>query len=1441
MGSSALSTVTQIGFTLAGFTIGGSFGALIGAGLGAFVANQFFGEDIEVSKGRLSDLKVSLSQYGYPIPTIWGCVRLGGNAYFNSDLIEKKNTEKTGGGKGGGPSVTTTTYFYSINIGYMFCESPASFPVVAVLKIWANGKLIGDFTNQTGPIFSSKYTGEGGGPFNSGTIRIRFGDEDQEIDPLYQEVVESQGAPIDSTPADRGYCTIILDDFPLEDFGNAAPQLNALVCTAATPVFPFAQMPEWTINTRTIFFSNNGRYLTHGGTTDPPMVNSDTREFVIKGKRLQPLIGEGVNNGNNPQGFQAVDRFGRGLSWDASITTTATPFLHDIETYEVIARSENGDSGISTSGLGSTFFGDNDQRILLHGDVNLQFAVYSTSFVTAIKTSEGGTDTFTGQRIPLIRENSNWSSEGLPNISGSSMTAVDSEGSLWTGHHTGSDILLVKWDLGMQIVEQHTVTGFQVQQGDDTGLGYDAVSNSIFGIDGTQTLWKYEIDTDTTTSITLPSTTQDNLGAFRSIHNGVVYLQSGLAGGGAQAIDIPTLTVVAEYDFGDWAPAAIQSSRSPVYDPILHALIASDTTNDPVNWIFLDRAGGDPVTLEAILNNEVLRSGYEGGAADRDATDHSATLVKGWAAANQSPVVQSSEGQAEVYKFGHVESDHKIKFPARFRATTFTLTDDDLGVRSSGAEPGRKLEISRIDQSNLPVRSEITYMDPEMDYQDQLARAFLPPETVPGTDKVESRTFPVVLSNDEAKQREFNHLKLKYFDQNRYRFTTFHNNMTLDPGDTGTITSDGFTHLVMIEETSLGANFVYECTAVGVTIPDAAEANAILNQVELLDANITHEGSGFVPQQIDQVNSTRLVLLDMPFLIDEVDPGNDRLLTTIVAQRSAPGLPWGGAVIFRGLTLGELAEWHFYEEAQEGEIGLVDTILDSTENFATIDDVSSVQVIFRDDLVIPSVTDDELTQTGRNYFIVGDEVLQAGVATDGGDGRWTLTRLLRGQRGTEWAGKHLKGWAETQDHTEFEQALFLGDIADRGNADVKSINLSERNVEFVHKPVSVNLPDDTIAKLFTNTGRSHKPWAPVNVDGTKSGNDWVFTWTRRNRIGSALGTGTDLPETDPRVYEIDILNELGTVVRTLNATTETVTYTQAQQQTDFGGTIVTSYPLYRINIGVYQVNAATVGRGFVGVGHIEDFPAAPTDASFSSVNLLLHMNDLNVTDKGSKNLGALTVGSGVSLTQGDYWDITADGSTIKTNGISQFGTGALTFRLTANSFITLPRSALSTHFNLGSSNFTIEAWLRRDTLTFDGLILGIWGASGSREWKFNVAAQGTNGRIEFFYSTDGTAQTSHSGDLLTNDLGLRHVAVTREGNNLYFWSDGSRLTSKEPHDVTGVTIHSGTSTDLRIGLDSTSGNQYRGEIDSIRFTLGVARYSSASTTYTPPATMFPNQ
>ena len=61
-------------------------------------------------------------------------------------------------------------------------------------------------------------------------------------------------------------------------------------------------------------------------------------------------------------------------------------------------------------------------------------------------------------------------------------------------------------------------------------------------------------------------------------------------------------------------------------------------------------------------------------------------------------------------------------------------------------------------------------------------------------------------------------------------------------------------------------------------------------------------------------------------------------------------------------------------------------------------------------------------------------------------------------------------------------------------------------------------------------------------------------------------------------YDVDVMNG-GTVVRTLTATSSTVTYTAAQQTTDFGS------PQSSVTVRVYQ-RSAVIGRGFPGIATI---------------------------------------------------------------------------------------------------------------------------------------------------------------------------------------------------------------------------------------------------------------
>ena len=104
------------------------------------------------------------------------------------------------------------------------------------------------------------------------------------------------------------------------------------------------------------------------------------------------------------------------------------------------------------------------------------------------------------------------------------------------------------------------------------------------------------------------------------------------------------------------------------------------------------------------------------------------------------------------------------------------------------------------------------------------------------------------------------------------------------------------------------------------------------------------------------------------------------------------------------------------------------------------------------------------------------------------------------------------------------------------------------------------------------TGRGLVPLSPAHVRGTRSGDDLTVTWLRRTRIGGDSWDSAEVPlgEASER-YEIDILDGPD-VVRTLSTTTPTVTYTAADQTSDFGS------PQPSISLRVHQLST-TARRG----------------------------------------------------------------------------------------------------------------------------------------------------------------------------------------------------------------------------------------------------------------------
>jgi len=180
-----------------GFSIGGPIGGAIGAFAGRQIDLAIFGSGKTREGPRLSELSVSTSSYGLPVPRHFGSVRAAGQIIWATDLVEHR--DKQGNGKG---KPSTVTYSYTAS----FAVALSSRPIAGLGRIWADGKLL---------------RGAAGDLKVGGTLRVHTGEGDQAADPL---IAAAEG--LAACPAYRGLAYAVFEDLQLGDFGNRIPALS---------------------------------------------------------------------------------------------------------------------------------------------------------------------------------------------------------------------------------------------------------------------------------------------------------------------------------------------------------------------------------------------------------------------------------------------------------------------------------------------------------------------------------------------------------------------------------------------------------------------------------------------------------------------------------------------------------------------------------------------------------------------------------------------------------------------------------------------------------------------------------------------------------------------------------------------------------------------------------------------------------------------------------------------------------------------------------------------------------------------------------------------------------------------------------------------------------------------------------------------------------------
>jgi hypothetical protein len=206
------------------------------------------------------------------------------------------------------------------------------------------------------------------------------------------------------------------------------------------------------------------------------------------------------------------------------------------------------------------------------------------------------------------------------------------------------------------------------------------------------------------------------------------------------------------------------------------------------------------------------------------------------------------------------------------------------------------------------------------------------------------------------------------------------------------------------------------------------------------------------------------------------------------------------------------------------------------------------------------------------------EIVQAGAAELLAPGRYRLTRLLRGQRGTEGAmANPAPAGARV---VVLDEALAALPVAG-----------AELGIPWNWRigPASRPMTDESyVARSFTPAGAGLRPFSVVHIEQpwrkARSPGDLTIRWTRRSRaLAADSWGGLDVPVAEEiEAYEVEVLDG-ATVKRVLGTSTTSAIYTAAQQAADWGAPLG---PGDTLDVRIFQLSAL-VGRGAPAVATVQ--------------------------------------------------------------------------------------------------------------------------------------------------------------------------------------------------------------------------------------------------------------
>jgi hypothetical protein len=567
----------------------------------------------------------------------------------------------------------------------------------------------------------------------------------------------------------------------------------------------------------------------------------------------------------------------------------------------------------------------------------------------------------------------------------------------------------------------------------------------------------------------------------------------------------------------------------------------------------IGRISSAGTTLGDIVLDQCLRAGFV--EADVDVSTLT-DVVEGFVISQRSLVIDVLKPLMQIYLVDAVESDYVLKFTHRGGTVAANLTEADLVRTGEETEPFVE---TRQQEIELPMRVTFTYIDSDKDFQQntQIAKRSRHPNPTVFTDNQTDLQVAVVSTATPAKQMAERIMYSVWNERKSYAARLPPKYGYLDAADPITLTlNDGYQVRGRLGKADIGVDHSLDTTII-------VETTQQTISIATADDGVPWSGSN----AISDPSPSKLILLDTPLLRDGDDLGGTAMRGYWAAGSYRTTGGWPGAALqasHDGATWGDIDV-----TANEMTWGAIETPPPDPASFWRTQFDGTMTVRVTGGTYVPTTTNDLGLANLENPMAVikanGEvEIVQYRDVTALGSGRYTLSVLYRGVRGTDAMGGGLRSG---------DIFVFLSTTG----VSEASVPLAEHNVlDFYRAVTAGSLSATSLVMGFTYHGRDLMPYAPDNAVATLSGSDVVLTWVRRTRFAGEMRDGIDtVPLNEAtEAYEIDILSGPGgSVLRTLNSVTSTVTYSAGQIATDFGTRPAS------LSVDIYQMSAV-VGRGF---------------------------------------------------------------------------------------------------------------------------------------------------------------------------------------------------------------------------------------------------------------------